>query len=383
MNATDTEGPVRIEEAGLTLVNLTKLTIDYGSSKSDSVFKPECFYSTHREQSIVSHCIQELRTLLTATECTLRWCINRYSARQNSGNFTETYLDSWLSPLGAGADIVTVPESGYNTEYIRMLPPDTDGDVTVYKDVHDQQRSAPSHLPKRLYPCYVPREKHETLSLWLMSFFTSTLTLPSNSSAKFKFRDTDRPDAAGVLSGATGTFAAEGFPQTDPMPNIFQNVALGLTQSMREDARFGADYKSNHFTDGGSLNQMTRFAGNTTAIGTAFEVRTVVRIRWGWLSFPVGLVGMTALVTISTKIRSSRQHLPLWGSSTMALMLCGPYSTAFETSSPLPTSSHHESQLKVIRTEVVLEETADGSWKLSERRKPAAMRATYIPERSK
>lgn len=75
------------------------------------------------------------------------------------------------------------------------------------------------------------------------------------------------------------------------------------------------------------------------------------------------LVATTGLLTVATRFRSSRQHIPAWGSSTVALMLRGPWSHAPEM---LPSiNSTKRMQRRAKRTEVALERTAHGDWRLS------------------
>ena len=122
---------------------------------------------------------------------------------------------------------------------------------------------------------------------------------------------------------------------------------------------------------GGSIDSYTfpvgtndgdRFILSFTALGTAFEDRIVIRVRWEWLFVPVSLVLITGALTMGTKIRGSKRHLPAWGSSTTALMIHGPYSHTEEAFPQILTAKQMHDKAK--STKVLLERNFNGSWRL-------------------
>jgi hypothetical protein len=58
-------------------------------------------------------------------------------------------------------------------------------------------------------------------------------------------------------------------------------------------------------------------------IGTTHEMLTYVHARWFWSILPVALVGMTFAFTALTIFLSVRNGIPIWKSSSLALMVHG------------------------------------------------------------
>ncbi|KAI4275222.1 MAG: hypothetical protein L6R38_005919 [Xanthoria sp. 2 TBL-2021] len=288
MNTTGNDAVLQIENAGLSLLNFTKITIDYDSENIYTAFTFECFNGTFHDHSLDPQCIRNLRTLLAASECTLSWCINRYSAKQESGTFHENYLDSWQ--LQHSPEIVNSTAS--SIEYMRMVPLVEDGNVTILEQNVDRENAdylltpVPAQDLASYTPCYVEREVHERLGRSLARFFTTSLNytrgwVPSRA-------DLTTLDPAVVLYGLNKVARGANDLKKDPVSKVFADVAHGLTQYIRQDSTV---YQGMH----GSLTGGTRLGngeGNFQATGTTFEDRTIVRVRWGWLAFPVGLVAI-------------------------------------------------------------------------------------------
>ena len=163
--------------------------------------------------------------------------------------------------------------------------------------------------------------------------------------------------------------------ETDSMSLIFEHLAESVTQAIRqhnfinESDRIRGGYSKNRADVGPSsmsndLFETVDYEPNAVATGTVFENRAVVRVRWQWLLFPAALLLLTAIVTISTKIRSLQQGIPNWGSSLMPLMLRGPYSCPIDAS-----TSDADSNVQMDRlartTKVSLQQTGSG-WNLVE-----------------
>ncbi|KAL8924374.1 MAG: hypothetical protein Q9172_002721 [Xanthocarpia lactea] len=366
---TNSTGPLlKIDDVSPSLLKFTKLYHDPAGLS----IKPECFY---REQSFIAQCLEDIRSTLTATECSLYWCINYYSATQESGVLKESIIDSWWSHSGTDLVSVRAPlvEDGPLVNlgfHIQLLPSKDELNISDNgKNFgHDDSDHAQRHQrPAKYDPCYVDPRTNDNLAQWLVRFFNKEIT--SMNASRVNSQDYETDDVAIILSGQNKwpSGGRSGLPQPDPVFDIFSNVALGLTQLIRRDRQslprgWGPD---NYLVEVGGERHTLNFA----AIGTAIEDRTVVQVRWGWLCFPVGLVFMTCGLTIATKIRSSRQHIPVWGSSITALMIRGPYSYTKDTSSLLLSADQMHKKAK--STKVTLERDASGSWKLVERRDPA------------
>ncbi|KAL8727517.1 MAG: hypothetical protein Q9166_005988 [cf. Caloplaca sp. 2 TL-2023] len=382
--STETDNPgalLKIDDVGQSLINLTKLFHDpVGSS-----INPGCY---HREQSFIAQCLRDIRRTLTATECSLYWCINRYSATQDSGVLEESIIDSWWSH--SSFDIVGLNKSwdsgdevvsGRPKDYhFQLLPPSDDDEHST--NVHGQNisqdglddvpRHASNQRPSTYDPCYVGLITNAYLGEWLAKFFTRKLDTWNNT-------DVSRPDdelanAAIILSGQSqpSPWGTSDIARMDPVFDIFSNVASSLTsfvrlhrQTVRNDSY---PVQSWNLAPDGRMLQSTDYVLNFTALGAVLEDRTTVRVRWGWLSLPISLIITTCALTVATKIRGSKRQLPVWGSSTTALMMRGPYSYADGT--PLNLSPH-QMHKKAQSTKVTLERGVDGSWRLLKRRNPA------------
>ncbi|KAL8726291.1 MAG: hypothetical protein Q9166_006793 [cf. Caloplaca sp. 2 TL-2023] len=381
MNTTGTGALLSIRNVGWgsSLINFTKISIGHVSGNASSVLGSGCFF---QNQAVIAGCLRDLRSQLGASECALYWCINRYSAVQRSGVLKEDYIDSWWS--NSSPNLVNRTDEGlvvYQHRYMQLLPSIGDGVVGVLKQNTEKSNPEGSsvrithQVPTHYRTCYVEYEIHNDLSRWLASFFTTTLTYVENS-INTQNHD-EASDTAIVLSGVKGRPAEKGVPLLDPVFNIFSDVARGLTQSIRLDPEIQMEYiqgadKYIHVDVKRPPNEKSsaNVTANSTALGAMFEDRAIVRVRWGWLAFPVGLVAMTALLTISTKIKSTKKHLPVWSSSTTALMMRGPYSRTDDILSI--TDSARAMQRKAERTKVVFERGANDCWKISKHGSPVS-----------
>ncbi|KAL8846469.1 MAG: hypothetical protein Q9221_008435 [Calogaya cf. arnoldii] len=301
-----------------------------------------------------------------AIECTLRWCINRYSAQLESGVFTETYLDSWWSP--ADPQVLNFTDRGVFSHdrgvYFRITPQSRAGNVTLPDEYHNHILSNASNFPNAFSgsnmsggfePRYVHYLSHDGLSRLLASF----LDVPGSSSSRPSYPDFEDPDIGGYVAELYDDFF-----HADPVHDIFSNLSAGLTQWLRQDEQARDNVSVDVQEKSGPKTY--EIAGNRFAVGTAFEDRTIIRIRWGWLVFPIGLAAMTAVVTLNALLRSSRENIPVRGSSTVALMLRGPFSTAAET---LPGSDSTDRFQRLARqTEVGFEKDVDDSWRIVQKR---------------
>ncbi|KAL8786517.1 MAG: hypothetical protein Q9213_002744 [Squamulea squamosa] len=380
MNTTSTEASnpgalLKIDDVGQSLINFTKLSHD----PARLVILYGCYNS---EQSLTAQCLQDIKKSLTATECSLYWCINRYSATQDSGVLEESVIDSWWSH--SRFDLVhlnatwvedkKVVSEGY---HIQLLPP---SDYGLSTSVHGQNlsqagfddipRHASSQRLSTYDPCYVDLYTDTNLGRWLARFFTRGLN-PWNTTGIASGED-ELANAAMVLSGQNQppSWKSSDIPRIDPVFDIFSNVASSLTSFVRlhrhNDWNFDKyPVQSWKLAPDLRLLQTTNHVLNFTAIGTVVENRTIVHFRWWWLSFPVGLVITTLALTIATKIRGSRRQVPVWGSSTAALMIRGPYSHTDEVALDLSAQQMHQ---KAQSTKVTLERGINGSWRLFEKR---------------
>ncbi|KAL8875824.1 MAG: hypothetical protein Q9198_005868 [Flavoplaca austrocitrina] len=270
---------LKIDDVSQSLINFTKLYHDH--DPYDRSIKPECY---HREQSFIAQCLQDIRRTLAATECSLYWCINRYTAGQESGVLKESIIDSWWGH--SGTDLVSVIKPGDEDtvgeplgNHIQLIPPNDEVNINDHggnlgHDVIDPaKRDSSSQRPANYDPCYVGFQTNNILINCLERFFTRKMISVDTRDSQ----DDDTDDVSSVLSGQNKRPSKEkfGVPQPDPVFDIFSNVSFGLTQFIRHDRQ------SLPFA-GQADNYVVKIDGEEqalklTALGTAFEDRTVVQ----------------------------------------------------------------------------------------------------------
>jgi hypothetical protein len=70
-------------------------------------------------------------------------------------------------------------------------------------------------------------------------------------------------------------------------------------------------------------NAMRASGGGVPVLGTAYEMRTYVHIRWGWIALPAVVVLMTGAFLASAMLRSRTTRTKLWKSSALAMLFHG------------------------------------------------------------
>ncbi|KAL9023566.1 MAG: hypothetical protein Q9180_008182 [Flavoplaca navasiana] len=270
---------LKIDVVTQSLINFTKL---YHNPDGPSV-NPDCYFG---EQSFISQCLEDIRRTLAATECSLHWCINHYSAKQESGVLKESVIDPWWSHLDT--DIVAVMELWDEDEigvtlgnHIQLLPSKEEVNISDHgkrlgRNDTDPAPGDPSSRKLASYnPCYIGIDTHLVLVDWLERFFTREMT--SIDTTGFNSQNNDTDDVSIVLSGQNKrpSEGRLGVPQPDPVFDIFSNVAFGLTQFIRSNRRSltGNEEVNRHSVEiDGEIYKL-----NSTALGTTFEDRTVVQ----------------------------------------------------------------------------------------------------------
>ncbi|KAL8855437.1 MAG: hypothetical protein Q9178_007926 [Gyalolechia marmorata] len=272
---TSSTGPLlKIDDVSPSLINFTKLYRDPAGQST----KPECL---NNEQSFIAQCREDIRSTLTATECSLYWCINYYSATKESGVLKESIIDSWWSRSDSVFVTVDDPLGGTLGDHIQLLPSKDELNISDQLNISDHGKNlgrddsdhAQRHQkPAKYDPCYVEDYTNRYLVVWLKKFFTTEMDTSVSLGQDF-----DTHDVAVVLSGQNKWPSGErsGVPQPDPVFDIFSNVASGLTQFIRRDRQSlpHAGEADNYLVEIDGERQALNFV----AKGTAFEDRTVVQ----------------------------------------------------------------------------------------------------------
>lgn len=360
-----------IKTVGTGLVNITRLCLATASDiQSELERVRQCHHDSQNGLLPMSSCINSIRDLVRANECTLYWCIHQYVASVKAGKFTETYLKSWWdrsssTSSGIGWYIETTSENWTEMTIETGGKPLNSGDV-----VNSTSALSAQDTDLQAQPQYFSIEpsSHFNLSNWLGSFFSKILSLDDwldhVNSRSSRFED------AILFYQSSQTPRTNDSGIEDRISVIVSNIAWSLTQLIRWDSYdFWPDQPAMNWT------KISEFA---SIPGTSFQNINIVEVRLQWLTLPAVLLTLTALMTVSTKIRTLRQGIPAWRSSTIPLMVHGPYSV---TQSPHRLHTLDRLDRMARRTKVTLQANAQ-SWKLRERTsstKPADFSSALRP----
>lgn len=367
MNTTGDGSLLNITDVGLSILNFTRLVL----SDSDLVTLhqfldgQDCTFNKYEHNRYDNRyednqgppvkdrqgCLEKLRSLVRADECALHWCAHEYSAMADSGGLTETFLNaSWTYPVSGPPDRPFIVSPTY-----KLMPHHTHGYPS-----EDTLTVGALNPP----PYFVELEAHKTLSRSLSLIFDASISYSdflsaSRNSLGSSTQSSQVASRLALESFATSVGAYE-VVLDDRISEKFSDIAHSLTQSIRQYV-FAFDGAQVNLLAVGNSKEAIGSQANASAIGTAFENVTVVRVRWGWLVYPINLLLMTIVLTVSTKVRCYQQKIPAWKSSAMPLMVHGPYSHFKESSVEGDTIDQMERFAK--RTKVSLQTTLEG-WKL-------------------
>ncbi|KAL8642692.1 MAG: hypothetical protein Q9226_008481, partial [Calogaya cf. arnoldii] len=246
MNSTGNTAFLDIENQGFNIVKLTQLLVSTWWTDDHGSPRFHCSDEDNSTTGKVFNCVNTFRRMTTATECTLRWCIKTYSASMESGLFLETNINSstdywWNKSASEELTKDLVPTSYYQTAP-RSPMKETANQSRRLPSYHDIEDTSYAAIPGLKYdPCYVGFSSHNFLSSWLASFLTISFSLPSGLQGGIY-----RPDVATLLTGWTVYSShnasveaidnAPGKYDRELVPQIFANIAAGLTQIIRWDS---------------------------------------------------------------------------------------------------------------------------------------------------
>ncbi|KAL8886136.1 MAG: hypothetical protein Q9192_006534 [Flavoplaca navasiana] len=363
-----------ISDVGLALVNFTRLYLEPDEDVYHKLFETlACDHAQPRS---------DIQKLFKASECSLYWCVRQCAANVRLGKLEETFLPwSWWN--------TTVPEFSNarfgGIESYQLMPSRDDWKARYptqsLMDPTKKNIVNPVSTTIQPGPKFVERSSHENLSEWLSSLFDATfsfenvLAMPPSyhgaTKVAYKLREST------YITNRSDRLTSSHDAETDSMSLTFKHLAESVTQAIRqhvfinESDRIGGGHSKNRddvrpSSMSNDLFEPVDYEPNAVATGTIFENRAVVRVRWQWLLFPAALLLLTAIVTISTKIRSLQQGIPNWGSSLMPLMLRGPYSCAVDASmSYAETNAQMDRLAKTMKASL---QRTGSAWKLVEQR---------------
>lgn len=72
-----------------------------------------------------------------------------------------------------------------------------------------------------------------------------------------------------------------------------------------------------------SMTDIVRVNAKATQVaGQAFRTQTYIHVRWEWIILPASMAVLSIILLVATRISNHRQHVVLWKSSVLALLMC-------------------------------------------------------------
>ncbi|KAF2653136.1 hypothetical protein K491DRAFT_603420 [Lophiostoma macrostomum CBS 122681] len=218
-----------------------------------------------------------------AHECIITWCVKTLQSSLSGGlyseNVTEVFYNHTLGP-----EPWTVSQTFDDGELVSI-------EFTYNENVTIVGNSGHSYK--------IDNTTHNTILTIFDDIFPSTYTMV-NSTNSTSAAPTLRFQQYFVSKLMTR------IPTYNPF--LYNNITLHLDNL--------ADDLTNIMRSSKATTQMTP--------GAAFDLVSVVLVRWEWLSLPLGLLGFTFIFLVSTIVRSSMdQDVGVWKTSAIATLLYG------------------------------------------------------------
>ncbi len=213
-------------------------------------------------------------------ECVLYWCIQEYNSSVRSGIFREDILTTWRQE-----PISVIAEHNLEEQY-RVI-----NHTTGYYFFNSHTATAEMFKNQTFS---LSNDSHMSIVNYLKDFFTGNIIgdpswgFNASSDAMRAFSHVEEISDNRVIVGL------------EDVPSLTGNLTNNLNVHMRQAADV-----------------------NSSAIGTAWKTESYVLVRWQWLSFPIALLFLTLIFLVTTIMRNCQNKVPLWKSSTTALLLHG------------------------------------------------------------
>lgn len=257
--------------------------------------------------SIVNFSMLDVTFSPWAAECSLYWCINTYTAILNNTEFSESLKSSWynatnalpLADVPSEDDLANVVDKGLDTIEIYNTSPSTGGaksQPNLNLSVDEMQFNSNAIVRKE---DFLVTNTPEILK-WLGPLLSGNVTKDNRPS-------TDVVDLFYNSYGGpyTSPDAIEFNPTISVVQEIFDRLAQSLTTWIRT-------------SQGNSFD-----LGMGQAVGVTWTSETIMKVQWAWLALPCVLLAGTLLFLCFTIIRTQKQHLGIWKSSSLALLFHG------------------------------------------------------------
>ncbi len=274
LNTSGTLSPMMLDNVGQSLVNFSMLGYD---EKKDPV----------------------------ATECSLYWCVNTYTAIFNNTNFTERLSSSWynatstlpLANIPSAENLYNLRDTGFGAvELYNITPPTGGGKAQPNVNLSMDEMEYDSFEIVRLENYLVSN----TLGVlaWLGPLLSGNVTENLG-------RSTDVMDLFYEGYAGTSTSVVLSTVTISVVQDTFDRLAQSLTTWIRTSQNSSFDL------------------GMGEAVGVTWRSETVVNVRWAWLALPCVLLAGTTIFLGFIIMGTTKKQLGIWKSSSLALLFHG------------------------------------------------------------
>lgn len=239
----------------------------------------------------------------TAARCSLRWCVNTYSARMQGHKYVENVTDSWYDPNPVRT-LATAP----NGVRLDFQPP-SKGSFKQSNFTVDERDSfnAQSWLVDHMVMRYA-------FDGWCMSH-----------GPLLGFNSQTQTELLGPLSRSS-------------LNDTFQKIATAMTVAIRS---VGPAAQATAPEEFGPLEAVE------LANGTSFAMETQIQVQWAWIIVPSLLLILTTIFLGITIVKTRQNGLKAWKRSPVALICAGLDQTA-------------QQQIRGAGDPIMMEEVASG-----------------------
>jgi hypothetical protein len=215
-----------------------------------------------------------------AIECMLTWCVKTIESSYSLATYTETVTNSYIN--------TTAGPYPWRKEVL-------DSEFAIYH--YDQNITVNPHASF----------EHKD---------NAGYGLSNNTAYDFiTIFDDYLPSFATANSTNSTTWVKYKTYEKDPFLRVFDDgpwvTPINMTHHMERLAT--------------TLTNLLRSRSNENATGSSFGEETFVEVRWGWLSLPMGLLGLTLVFLVATIVRTStdKDGVGVWKTSAIATLLYG------------------------------------------------------------
>ncbi|KAK5054421.1 hypothetical protein LTR84_001311 [Exophiala bonariae] len=204
-------------------------------------------------------------TSVTATECGLYYCVNKYNTSVNGGVLKESVIDTWHNNSAVAVDL------SKGLYY----------DIILHPSFSDESESEeiPTYSVLRISALALL----DQFNMTTQQFWTGNVTVGPSLEGEYQFGTNDLVNFLYPLD-------------LNGMNKMIQSLATSMTVEIRTSS-------SSEATSTGA------------SIGIAWKDVPMTRVNWAWLSLPLLLIVLAAVFLISIMVKSAKSGVTLWKES--------------------------------------------------------------------